>query len=413
MAKLCSNCGAQVKDTAKFCALCGEALSQEQSEIQPVQPPVQQPQAVPQQQIPQSFDQPSVQPQQPYVQQKPDIQPGVPRQPIQPQYQQPNMPAPVQHKSKTPFIVAGAAGLGVIALIVVLIVTNVFGLLGKTESGNVNVSVSPDAKNGNISEPLSDVNDVPSYIAAYITGLTDMYNQGEELSQAGLFLQANWFYSFSGASAGAMRCYLDALIAVKGGAVPPQDELRLYDWEQIGLINQASPYPWMYESFALRAEGKTAEADAAWANAMQNPLVITEFADVASLFDEADVGQLIEARGLIAAFEDTLFEVYLPVEKAYKRDPNGWDANYYYELGKDALRGDEPDYDAALVCFEAALTVDPINSNVYHAMAIVYLYIDDPGLMFYYINEGLRVEPEHKGLKNLLEAIEKAGESIE
>lgn len=64
-----------------------------------------------------------------------------------------------------------------------------------------------------------NITDVPSYIEAYITGLTDFYDQGEELARIGLFLQANWFYSYAGASAGAIRCYLDKMIALKGDSV--------------------------------------------------------------------------------------------------------------------------------------------------------------------------------------------------
>lgn len=168
--------------------------------------------------------------------------------------------------------------------------------------------------------------------------------------------------------------------------------------------------PWMFESFTLRAEGKTDEADAAWANALLNPLMIEDFKDDALLFEKADVDQLTEARRLVAAFEDTLFEVYVPYERAYERDPNGWDSDYYYELGKDALREDEKNFDAAMVYFSAALTVDPFNSNIYYACALVSLYTDDADMMFFYINEGLHVEPEHPGLNGLLDTIGKVGE---
>jgi len=134
------------------------------------------------------------------------------------------------------------------------------------------------------------------------------------------------------------------------------------------------------------------------------------FKDDALLFEKADVEQLIEARRLVAAFEDTLFEVYVPNERAYDRDPNGWNSNYYYELGKDALREGDENLASAMSYFEAALTVDPFNSDVYYACALVSLYTDDPDMMFFYLNEGLRVEPEHQGLLSLLDTIGKVGE---
>ena len=263
---------------------------------------------------------------------------------------------------------------------------------------------------GGSGKPQANITDVPSYMEAYITGLTDFYDQGEELARIGLFLQANWFYSYAGASAGAIRCYLDKMIALKGGAVQSAEWPRFDEWDQIGLINQASPMPWMFESFALLAEGKTEAADAAWANALLNPLMIEPFKDDALLFEKADVDQLTEARRLVAAFEDTLFEVYVPYERAYERDPNGWDSNYYYELGKEALREDGEDYGGAMAYFEAALTVDPFNGNLFNACAIISLYTGESEMMFYYLNEGLRVDPEHPGLSTLQDAIRTASD---
>ena len=84
----CPNCGANLKDGAKFCAGCGQAQT---------------PPAAP---LP--------------AQQTENIQ-------SQPQAQ----PARVNKKIKPPIIIGGIAGVGVIALVMVLIFTNMFGLLNK------------------------------------------------------------------------------------------------------------------------------------------------------------------------------------------------------------------------------------------------------------------------------------------
>jgi len=112
MAKFCTECGAQIKDTAKFCPSCGTTVVQiEQTEQieQTAQPQLQVQQeipAIPQQQPPLQNPQP-----QPIQQQY--------QQPYQPQYQQPPQQqypfAPVQTKKK-------GKGLKIFIIIFILLV---------------------------------------------------------------------------------------------------------------------------------------------------------------------------------------------------------------------------------------------------------------------------------------------------
>ena len=85
----CTNCGAQIKDGAKFCASCGQARTPSSVTL-----PVQQ------------------------------------MENIQPQHQK---PSPVNKKIKLPLIIGGVVGVVVIALLIVLIFTNGFGILNKTD----------------------------------------------------------------------------------------------------------------------------------------------------------------------------------------------------------------------------------------------------------------------------------------
>ena len=107
MARFCSNCGAQITEGKKFCANCGTKVEDQQ--IAPPQPQMPQQQPMPQ----------------PQYQYQPQYQ-----QPYQQPYAQPYAPIP-RKKSKAPLIAGIAGGVLVIALAVVLVVTNVFGLLGK------------------------------------------------------------------------------------------------------------------------------------------------------------------------------------------------------------------------------------------------------------------------------------------
>ena len=79
----CRNCGSRLKENAKFCASCGQAVTKTQQPAQPQQPIYQQPRYVP--------------------------------------------PTPVKKKSSAPLIIGGIAGLFVIAIIAVVIFTTLFG----------------------------------------------------------------------------------------------------------------------------------------------------------------------------------------------------------------------------------------------------------------------------------------------
>ena len=144
MAIFCTNCGKQLNESSKFCVSCGQPI---------VQQIVQQPAVVPQTQNTQQYAQP--QPQPPPQQSPPQQPPQQPQQPQQqytanpqnqyrqPHYQTPPLTVPKKKsKSKTVLIVVGA-GVIVVALVVVMIVTSVFGLLGKKDEsgGNSNADV--------------------------------------------------------------------------------------------------------------------------------------------------------------------------------------------------------------------------------------------------------------------------------
>ncbi|MCL2157823.1 MAG: zinc ribbon domain-containing protein [Oscillospiraceae bacterium] len=118
MARFCLNCGKQLNETVKFCASCGAQ-----------QQPTQQPSPV----------------QSAQLQQQPQTQPYI--QP-QYQYQQPYAPTP-KKKSKTPLIVGSIGGVLVIVLVIVLISTNVFGLISRSGGD------TPTDQNG-ITQPTGD-----------------------------------------------------------------------------------------------------------------------------------------------------------------------------------------------------------------------------------------------------------------
>ena len=154
----CSNCGTRLEEGDRFCASCGQALEQtpvlqsahpahidtqqhSQSEYQPQQqyqlqpPPPAQPQQQPLPQPPPQQYPPSQQPTPPAPLQQPT--PPTPQQLPQPpqnypppQYYYPQ-PSSVAPKRKPPILIWGLTGAGVVALVVVMILTNMFGLIKK------------------------------------------------------------------------------------------------------------------------------------------------------------------------------------------------------------------------------------------------------------------------------------------
>jgi len=234
----------------------------------------------------------------------------------------------------------------------------------------------------------------------------------EEYSDVGMFLQANWFDSMGAVCACSLRFYIDRMIELKGGTVPPDEKARLSDWDAIGSLNMASPFAWAFESFALRAEGKTAEAESAWANAAANPLMVEEFKDTAALFEALSVGELLTARAQAAAQEDILLDAAGSYRPPFDRVSRGWSDVYYLEKGNEVLKADETDFAGALSWYRAALAVDPFDPQNFYACAQMHMEMDEVMEMLYYLEEGLRIAPNDERLNTLLEVLKKVGESL-
>jgi len=165
------NCGKQLDEAAKFCAGCG-AKSEQPAPVQAAQP----------QQPPQA--QPYIQPQQQY------------QQPYAPQYQQAYAPAP-KPKSKTPLIVGGIGGALALVFVVVLIATNVFGLLGKIDSGELgDINVGGSSTPGNTNGGKIDFN-------AIFAGTSNIKLKGLSETEKQAIIDA-------GAAAGVEVTFLDA-----------------------------------------------------------------------------------------------------------------------------------------------------------------------------------------------------------
>ena len=102
--------------------------------------------------------------------------------------------------------------------------------------------------------------------------------------------------------------------------------------------------------------------------------------------------------------------MYMPKAANYPRMDKGFDDAYLRSLGLAVLDADGADYAGALRHFEAALAADPFDGDNFGACALMCLYMSDADMMFYYVNEGLYVDPENEGLNELADALNKVGE---
>jgi tetratricopeptide (TPR) repeat protein len=207
-----------------------------------------------------------------------------------------------------------------------------------------------------------------------------------------------------------MRVCLDAHITQNGGTLPAEETVRRSGWEEIGSLNIACPFVYIFESLTYRAQGNDAQADAAWEKAKQNPSVEGfPIADAVDLGEES-LEYLLAARGKVTAFEDKLYGVYMPVFSGYARDPKGWDDWYLCSLGTAVLAANDKDYSGALKHFKAALSADPFDGGNFAACALMSLYNENADDLQMYVREGLKIAPEHKGLNDLADKMLQAAE---
>jgi tetratricopeptide (TPR) repeat protein len=254
--------------------------------------------------------------------------------------------------------------------------------------------------------------DALEFMGNFEIAMNQFRKHSEEYSEVGMFLQANWFDSMGASCACSLRFYIDRIIEWKGGTVPPDEKARLSDWDAIGSLNMASPFAWAFESFALRAEGKDAGAEKAWANAVANPLMVEEFKDTAALFEALSIGELLTARAQAAAQEDILLDAAGSYRPPFERVSGGWSDVYYLEKGNEVLKADETDFAGALSWYRAALAVDPFDPQNFYACAQMHMEMDEVMEMFYYLEEGLRIAPDDERLNTLLAVLIKVGESL-
>lgn len=179
-------------------------------------------------------------------------------------------------------------------------------------------------------------------------------------------------------------------------------------WNLIAAQSLSSPYPYFFEGILHDYRGEKKEAAECYANALMNPNYPEDPWDFRFLADLSRKELKALSRRLREK-EDILRQPFVPTTSFYKRDCRNWDDTYLCSLAIDTLKADTTAVGIAFRHYEAALRANPFEPACFVGCAYLSAKMGFGKQAAYYINEGLLLDPEHKGLNILLEAFNKEG----
>jgi tetratricopeptide (TPR) repeat protein len=237
---------------------------------------------------------------------------------------------------------------------------------------------------------------------AFISGFSGLYELGGEYTQQGLQLQAAYAYGWAAASVSSMRYCTDCLLYLKGEGKTLEEVAggRMSDWDEIAAMNYASPYPWFFEGLVYHAENKRDAAEACYEKALVNPAFNSEYSQSLMVLAALNVRELKTVKNKLTRLEDQIYAVFTPESGDAARELLCFDDEYLRARARETLETDK-NYNEALRFYQAALAVNPYEGDNFAGCALMCLYLDDADRLFFYVNEGLYVDPGHEGLNQL------------
>ena len=243
---------------------------------------------------------------------------------------------------------------------------------------------------------------------AYIDGFMQFHKTGKEYTEQGLRLQADYAYGYAAASVSSMRYCVDNLLFIQyGGDLEEALDGRPGDWDTIAEMNYASFYPWLFEGIVYHAKGDTDKARVCYENAATNPSFDSEVDTALLSLGVLTENELMALEEKLVQHEHEIYADYTPQATGYPRDAMGFDDGYLRNLARETLNANEADYAGALRHFEAALAVNPYEGDNYAGCALMCLYLNDTDRMYDYVNMGLDIDPDHKGLGAFADTLNK------
>lgn len=176
-------------------------------------------------------------------------------------------------------------------------------------------------------------------------------------------------------------------------------------WHLLAAKSPASPFPWLFESMVAAVKGRTERAGECFSYAVINPNLyrLGEGWDF-SFVNNLSLSELAALHKRLEEKEIELQNLYVPKSNNFPRHFLAFDDTYLRLLAKDVLIADPTDFPTAYSAYEAAVRANPFEPANFAGcglMAVAAGYIDDAA---YYINQGLLLDPEHKGLNILKQA---------
>ncbi len=238
---------------------------------------------------------------------------------------------------------------------------------------------------------------------AYIDGFTKFYELGNEYTDQGLQIQAQYAYGWSAASISAMRYCVDCLLYLGGEGDTLEDVVdgRLGNWDEIAAMNYASPYPYYFEGLICSYQAKDEDARRYYEKALINPAFSPENDEALMVLITMPTNELKSVKKKLTELEDKIYEVYKPERTNYPRHELNYSDKYLRTLARESLVADESNYRTALWHYEAALAVNPFEGDNFVGCALMHLYMDEIDKALFYVNEGLFVDPDHEGLNRI------------
>lgn len=256
-----------------------------------------------------------------------------------------------------------------------------------------------------------DTGEGTSY-TAFIDTMTVIKGYGDKMSELYMPVQSEYYYSFAGASVGALRYAVEYILYLRGEGTDLASftkDSKYSGFDRIAELNYSSPYPSYFEGLILDMQGKTNEAQRPYAIASIMPQFPEEGLDFWYL-KTMEISKLYELRDSLRAFENSLYEVYAPRLTGGEWNRNYFDTEYLVASIHDALNAKDTAKAKTLV--NHALKVDPFDVLVWRSAVLVAIGDGDLETAGAYLDEGLSIFPNDEMLLGFKQGIVSAAEEV-
>jgi len=224
---------------------------------------------------------------------------------------------------------------------------------------------------------------------------------------------AAYFYGFAGSTLGSLRLAAERILWLKGegedfGSLARGS--RYTDWDALGELCFACPYPYYFEGLIWDVQGMEEEAETAYGRAS----VMTNFPEDGLDFysmKDMSTAELYALRDRLREAEEKLYGVYTPVLYGYSRSEFAFSAEYLCLDACELMDGGS--YKEALIPARYAVRQNPRSEENWVVAVTAALYADDPYQAAVWLQEGLAYFPESRALGDYLKALQTLSEKGE